>query len=377
MQIPVGLMSPTAQRDQRTDGNANQGYWQGDRYVYPKRRYAPPPPSLMSPDLGKAIQTVQETAQKAQEMANAAPYGDGPQGEGFSGGREGMAPGQSPGMSEAGHVNAPDMNANVQGMMGQQNPAGLPSLPSFQEQAPAPTAPTAPTNQDLAVSEVDPQGPSGVTGKGMSATQAANQAATQAANANTTAAVAAVDKAVQEKGLTGLAEAVAAAMGATGVNAVGVDAETAAGGLGAKSDRQEGLPSVSQAFADHASVTGKGSTSSGGNSTGGLGGADGVGGPGAGGMGSPGGIGGGGSSAPGGSSDQGPGSWRAGGRTGNDGDKRKLEPRGTAHEDEFYLNPEMTSLMDSRAPGLLDALDRMQKGLMDRPRKPARGLMSR
>lgn len=360
MQIPVGLMSPTAQRNQRTYGNPDQGYWEGDRFVFPKYK---PKPSLMSPNLAQAVQAVQDTAQKAQEMAiaSASMYGDGAQGEGFSGGRDNVAPSNSPSFSESGHVNAPDTNANVAGMMGQPaptNPAGLPSLPDFKEQA-TPAAQTAPTNQDLAVSEVDPQGPSGA-GKGKSTSQAANQAATQAAAANTAAAIAAVDKSIQEKGLESFTDAVAAAVGATGVNA-GVDAETAAGGLGAKSDRQEGLPSVSQAFADHASVTGAGGASNG-NTGGGIG-ATGNPGPG--------------NDTSGTAAADAGGSWRKGGRTGNDGDKRKLEPRGIAHEDEFYLNPEMTSLMDSRAPGLLDAMDRFQKGLMDRPRKQARGLMGR
>lgn len=367
MQIPVGLMSPTVLRNQRTYGNENQGYWEGDRYIAPK--YKPkPPPSLMSPDVAAAVQMIDDSAKQAQQSAAQIPsmWGDGPQGEGFGGGRDSVAPGQSPGMNEAGHVNAPDVNANVSGMMGQPNPAGLPSLPDFKENT-TPAAQTTPTNQDLAVSEVDPQGPSGATGKGKgkSDQQAANQAATQAAVANTAAAVAAVDKSIQEKGIEGLVDAVAAAVGATGVNA-GVDAETAAGGLGAKSDRQEGLPSVSQAFADHPSVTGTSTGSGGaGNSGVGPGGAgdhQGADNPGQG----PGGIGGAGD-AP----------YRRGGRTGGDNDRRKDEVRGKVHEDEFVMNRPMTSLMDRKAPGLLDALDRMQKGLMDRPRKPSRGLMGR
>ena len=95
-------------------------------------------------------------------------------------------------------------------------------------------------------------------------------------------------------------------------------------------------------------------------------GADGVGGPGAGGMGSPGGIGGGGSGAPGGESDQGPGSWRKGGWVRNDMDG-KLEPvRGILHEGEFPLSPEMTALMEKRAPGLLNKIAKAQRRMVGR-----------
>lgn len=407
MQIPVGLMSPTALRNQRTYGNENQGYWEGDRYIAPK--YKPkPPPSLMSPDVAAAVQMIDDSAKQAQQSAAQIPsmWGDGPQGEGFGGGRGSVAPGQSPGMNEAGHVNAPDVNANVSGMMGQPNPAGLPSLPDFKENT-TPAAQTTPTNQDLAVSEVDPQGPSGATSTGTgksgvsNSSAAAQAAAAQAAAQGLAAAVdkgIAADQAATGKGIgtaTGMTDAVAAGMADTapgvgnvsGVNAndqdeTGGKTDPIGQGLNKGADMigsvTKGVQSQVDAIAGMlGSVFGGLGTTSSGNSTGGLGGADGVGGPGAGGMGSPGGMGGGGSGAPGGSSDAGPGSWRKGGRTGNDGDKRKMEPRGIAHEDEFYLNPEMTSLMDRKAPGLLDALDRMQKGLMDRPRKPSRGLMGR
>lgn len=358
MQIPVGLMSPTALRNQRTYGNPDQGYWEGDRYIFPK--YKPkPPPSLMSPDLAKAVQTVQDTAQKAQEMAiaSATVYGDGAQGEGFSGGRDGpVAPGSSPSFSESGHVNAPDQNANVQGMMGQPataNPAGLPSLPSFQEQAPAPAAPTAPTNQDLAVSEVDPQGPSGAAsaGKGKSA---ASQESRGINVGHETGALSrsSIDKAVQEKGLI---DALKDAMQAT---APGIGIGLAAAEGISPGDTTTGAPGGFAPGHDKESKDyGGGSDNSGGPGSSGASGTSGTG--------------------PNAGDEGGLGAWRRGGRTGNDGDKRRLEPRGVAHEDEFYLNPEMTSLMDRRAPGLLDAMDRFQKGLMDRPRKQARGLMGR
>lgn len=363
MAIPVGLMSPTAMMNQRTGGNPNQGYWQGDRFVFPK--YKPkPPPSLMSPDVAIAVQAVQDSAKKAQDMAQqqAMHYGDGPQGEGFGGGRESVAPGNNPSFNESGHVNAPDQNANVSGMLGNPaptNPAGLPSLPSFQEQATAPAAPTpglAPSSglQDPAEAPgLDPDSaPSGgKAGKsGMSGQQAANQAATQAATANTAAAIAAVDKAYQQNPASFM-DAVKSAM------------QTTAQGIGlgvsegiSPSDTSTGAPGGFAPGHDKESKDYGGGTDTNNGTDSGASGKSG-----------------------GSGDDGGLGAWRAGGRTGNDGDRRKNERRGGAHEDEFYLNPEMTSLMDSKAPGFLDALDQFQKGLMTPPKgkKPARGLMSR
>lgn len=359
MQIPVGLMSPTALRNQRTYGNENQGYWEGDRYIAPKYKQKPPP-SLMSPDVAAAVQMIDDSAKQAQQTAAQIPsmWGDGPQGEGFGGGRDSVAPGQSPGMSEAGHVNAPDVNANVAGMMGQPtpNPAGLPSLPDFKENT-TPAAQTTPTNQDLAVSEVDPQGPSGATGKGksgMSDQQAANQAAAQAQAEAQGLGRAAIDKAVQEKGLIdALKDAMQATAPAVGFNTT-PDAAEAAAAAAAESAAPAGVPGSEQNSPN--AVGG----AMGGNTGGGLGQND----PNAG-TGTP------------GAEASSPDNLRAGGRTGDDGDGKLEKRKINAHEREFMINPEMTSLMDRKAPGLLDALDRMQKGLMDRPRKPSRGLMGR
>lgn len=381
MQIPVGLMSPTALRNQRTDGGPNQGYWQGDRYIAPK--YKPkPPPSLMSPDIAAAVQMLDDSAKQAQQTAAQIPsmWGDGAQGEGFSGGRDAPGPNTSPDMSEAGHTNQ-GLNANVAGMMSQ--PAvGIPSLPDFVDTA-TPASQTAPANQGLAVSEVDPQGAPG-------AAKGTAQAANPAHNEQGLAARSAVNKGLAEdqaaaaigKAQTAFTDAIAGlakstpAISAQDASDMGSRAAVAAentGPAGVPGSNQNspnavgGLTSkAGLSPAEVAAVNAGLAAASGGENNGGT----------QGGIGATGNPGPGNDTSGTAAADAG-GSWKRGGRTGGDKDGKKDEVRGKAHEHEFVLNRPMTSLMDQKAPGFLDAMDRFQKGLMDRPRRQAKGLMGR
>ena len=226
MVIPVGLLSDTERAQRRTRGRDDQGYWAGDRFVFtPQRNPVWPSPPEVQKAVAAAAQAAQQVQQAAQTFPGLLTYGDGPQGEGFSGGRDSTSsPSAAPGMAEAGHTSQ-GLNANVQGMLGNPaptNPAGLPSLPDFKEQA-TPAAPTAPTNQDLAVSEVDPQGPSGAASAGKGTSRSAQAAADKAAFAAVDKALA-DDRANMEKGIAtnNMTDAVAAATKGIGV-ATGVN----------------------------------------------------------------------------------------------------------------------------------------------------------
>lgn len=199
MAIPYGLLGQTdIEKKKRGPFKPGEGYWLGSQYMFPEvgtrppLGMAPPPQQPMSTPLPGA-------PPQGGFLGPGLDMGDGPQGEGYGGGRDPAAP--SPSFSESGHVNAPDPTANPTGLPSlpsfqEQAPPGLPSLPSFQEQAPAPTAPApglapSPSLQDLAVSEVDPQGPSGAVsaGKGKSA-HAAPTSTEQAAAISTAQALA-------------------------------------------------------------------------------------------------------------------------------------------------------------------------------------------
>ena len=138
--IPVGLMSPTAQRNARVSGTSpDQGYWQGDRFVAPS--YPLPKPSLMSPDVAKAVQAVKDNAEKAQALAVASSsiFGDGPQGEGIGAGKGGQQDQGATTGAPSGSAPAGTPNANVQDMMDQGIPGVQATVGQPGTMSPAPT----------------------------------------------------------------------------------------------------------------------------------------------------------------------------------------------------------------------------------------------
>lgn len=359
MAIPVGLMSPNARMDRRVDGNPDQGYWQGDRFIFPKYKSPPMAPPMVPSGPMDAV--VPPMAMPSQPSLPPIIGGDGPQGE--FGGREA--------------TDTTNQNVDVQGMMDQGIPAGYGQPQTGLQPAglgvtnAAPATAVAPAVTDLAVSEVDPQGPPGSSKGGSKGSKSDKpDPATFSEQSKSLAAQVAQDLkgfAVPDmkdfQVFNDLAD-ITKGWAPT----VTVDANP----YGGNSDPEGPAGAGSHGNAtnpgqDALGGIGAGSTEPGGSAAGGGGiGGDTGGGAGVG----PGGVGGPGDPA----GSPGVGGWRAGGRTGNDGDKKKMEPRGLAHEDEFYFNPEMTGLMDRVAPGLLDRLDRFQKGLMA-PRSRGRGLM--
>lgn len=348
----MGLLTGTAEPP--------QGKWVGNEFIFPRFDNRRKPGQPIVPPAGGLLGPIADTTAPGQPMAAgllSMPFRDGSADDGRGDlGQPNANPGQAA-VSQATTNAAPAPTGVV---------AGLPSLPDFVEAAPAPAAPTAPANQDLAVAEVDPQGPSGLgAGKGKSGTTNASPAAQAAAAAAAAGMVGAVDKGIAAdqaatgKANTSMTDAVAAGMAetapgignmSTGVN---MNDQDETGGVPSGTTANKGIDAIGVATKGIASQVdaiaaalggifgGLGTTS--GSAGGGLGGADGVGGPGAGGMGSPGGMGGGGSGAPGGSSDGGPGSWRTGGGTGGDRDGR-LEPiPAVLHEGEFVQKPEAVS----------------------------------
>lgn len=332
MPIPYGLLGQTdIEKKKRGPFRPGEGYWLGSQYMFPNAT-SPTPPVMTPPPAQQQMFTPEPTPHPQGGILGPVwSGGDGPQGEG-SGGSPGQAPGQAPSFSEPGHVNAPDVSA-----------VGLPSLPSFQEQAPAPASGLAPspglsTPEEAAAgvpgSEANaPMG--GKAGKsGMSATQAASQAATQAATATTAAAIAAVDQAVQQNPASFM-DAVRSAMQATekGIGTVGTGAEAAA--------------AAAAEAAGPAGVAGSNQNSP--NEVGGMMGGD----SGAGGVG-PGGDPNGPAGSPG-SEASSPDNLRHGGFVGDDGDD-KLEVRKiNAHEREFVLRPEAAQYYGKGILGALNA----------------------
>ena len=274
MPIPYGLLGQTdIEKKKRGPFKPGEGYWLGSQYIFPE--LPPTMPGGMNPAPAMPPAGGLSPAQQPQGgiLGPGMETGDGGAGNGVGGGPVG------------GQV-APEVQE--QGI-----PAGyglgIVSPVSVEPVAPAPTSPApglapAPGLQDLAVTEVDPQGPSGksTTGKshgmntGMNKStpeeQAANQAAAQAVAEAQGLGRATMDKAIQEKGLIDAfkdAMQATAATAATGM--VGVTAEQAGHALGARQERSNDLPGVSVAFADHPSVTGKGSAGGGSSSGNGVG----------------------------------------------------------------------------------------------------------
>lgn len=352
MAIPVGLMSPNARMDRRVDGNPDQGYWQGDRFIFPKYKSPPMAPPMVPSGPMDAV--VPPMAMPSQPSLPPIIGGDGPQGE--FGGREA--------------TDTTNQNVDVQGMMDQGIPAGYGQPQTGLQPAglgvtnAAPATAVAPAVTDLAVSEVDPQGPPGSSKGGSKGSKSDKpDPATFSEQSKSLAAQVAQDLkgfAVPDmKDFQVFNDLADVTRGWAPTVATAVDL---AGNYGETNDQGgRGDPDNSGGVVGQGGVEG---------TTAGFGGAE---------MGGTDGVGGGGNSV---STDavgnddpsDGNAGWRKGGRTGNDGDKKKMEPRGKAHEDEFYFNPEMTGLMDRVAPGLLDRLDRFQKGLMA-PRSRGRGLM--
>lgn len=370
MAIPYGLLGQTdVEKKKRGPFKKGEGYWLGSQYVFPEVGTSPPV-GMAPPPQQPLFTPISTPAPQPQGgiLGSGWTGGDGGAGNGVGGGPSPSAQ-AGPDFSESGHVNAPDPTTSQ----------GLPSLPSFQEQAPAPTAPApglapAPDLKDMAVSEVDPQGPSGVAaGKGTSSTGKSANATPSAAQA---AAIAAVDQAIAadqanaNKGVptTGFIDAV------KGITSKGIDfgitPDMAENAAGARQERSNDLPSVSQNFADHPSVTGKSATGTGGENNGGT----------QGGIGATGNPGPGNDTSGTAAADAG-GSWRHGGQVHGDGDGR-LEPvSGTLHEGDFAQSPEATSYYGPKfmaainerlipkkaALGLLaSALDKPQSKKIDR-----------
>lgn len=356
MVIPVGLLSETEKQQRRTRGRDDQGYWQGNSFVFPRAKN----PAWPSPQAMQAAQAAVQAAQQVQQSAQAFPgllhTGDGPQGEGFSGGREGaVAPGNSQSFSESGHVNAPDQNANVQGMMNSPaptNPAGLPSLPSFQEQA-APQAAQAQVDPVAAeaaaaagVPGSDANAPSG--GKaGKSAPGSATNPAAEAAAVAAGLGRANVDKAIQEKGfidgIKGLMDQSRGLLGASvaaGAEAAAAAAAEAAGPAGVAGSEQNSPNSVGGAMGGGGGSSD--STGSGASGTSGTG--------------------------PNAGDEGGLGAWRKGGSVRGNHDGRLQPVPGILHEGEFVQKPEAVSYYG----------DRFMHAINERriPKKAAMGLLA-
>lgn len=315
-------------------GALNSGqvpYWDGNEFKIPGFTPQPwvyTPPAASAPSAPSADS---QSNPNAGILAALTQGGDGGAGNTMGGGREVAAPG----------VVAPEVQE--QGIpagygLGIVSPVSVePSAPT----APAPGLAPAPGMQDLAVTEVDPQGPSG-KGKGktgptgMTSQQAANQAATQAATANTAAAIATVDKALQENP-TSFMDAVKSAMQATAQGiGLGVSEGISPG------DTTTGAPGGFAPGHDKESKDyGGGTDTNGGPGSSGASGTSGTG--------------------PNAGDEGGLGAWRKGGFVGDDGD-RKLEPvKGILHEREFVLTPEVTAAIQKKSPGLLHRLAKMQK----------------
>lgn len=308
-------------------------YWDGNEFKIPQFT---PQPWTYAPPQAPSTAALDPNQPSSQINAGilASMYGDGGAGNAVGGGRDAApGPNNSPDMSEAGHVNA----AATQAMMG-----GIPSLPDFKE-ATAPAAPTAPA-QGLAVSEVDPQGPSGVAaGKGKSAASQESRGV-NAGHQTGVLSRSSLDKAIQEKGLIdALKDAMQQTAPAVGFNTT-TDSAEAAAAAAAESAGPAGVPGSEQ---NSPNAVGGAMGGNNGNNGPGPSGADGKSGTG-----------------PNAGDEGGLGAWRKGGFVGDDGDD-KLEPRrGILHEREFVLNPEMTKALHKHAPGLLNKMDRVQKMMM-------------
>lgn len=335
------------------------GHWEGDKFKFPRfdNSYRTMPaaflPSAM--DAPGSIPPPAQPAAQAPGFLAYAPGGDGGAGNGFGGPSAPSGQPGAPGAPASGVApGTQDQNATVADLAAQPAaaPPGIPGLPSFNETvAPqAPAAPTAPA--DLAVSEVDPQGPSGAgkgRGKGTNSAQAA--AAAQAA-------VAAVDQAIADSKNksaddTSMTDATAQGM-ATGVNFNDVD-ETGGVAQGQSAPgqaMQSGMNDVASAnqgmlgafhglmSALNDAIGGLGGVGIGGNPAGpaGVAGSE-ANSPDANGGGNQGGNPGGGAGSPGADASS-PDALRRGGPTGGDRDG-KLEPVPIiAHEGEFMQPPE-------------------------------------
>lgn len=310
-------------------------YWDGNEFKIPQFT---PQPWTYAPPQAPSTAALDPNQPSSQINAGilASMYGDGGAGNGLGGGKDAPGPNNSPDMSEAGHVNA----ADTQAMMG-----GIPSLPDFKE-ATAPAAPTAPA-QGLAVSEVDPQGPSGVAaGKGKSAASQESRGV-NAGHQTGVLSRSSLDKAIQEKGLIdALKDAMQQTAPAVGFNTT-TDSAEAAAAAAAESAGPAGVPGSEQ---NSPNAVGGAMGGNNGNNGPGPSGADGKSGTG-----------------PNAGDEGGLGAWREGGRTGGDKDANKDEMRGVTHEFEFNINRPMTTHLDKVAPGLLNKIDALQKKMLRKP----------
>lgn len=342
--IPVGLMSPTAQRNARVNGSSpDQGYWQGDRFIAPS--YPLPKPSLMSPDVAKAVQAVKDNAEKAQALAIASSniFGDGPQGEGIGAGKGGQQDQGAPTGAPSGSAPTGTPNANVQDMMDQGIPGVQATVGQPGTMSPAPTPNVA--DQQTAPA---PAPEAGTNTSGRTSTQTTN---TQAATRGMTPQE--MRDKMEKATPTDFMEAMKGLMAATANPGI-------SGGLTSPAGLMDTMNEQGKTPAEKGPGPGMGAASPSGSGPSGEGlGPDGT--PDAPG---PGGIGAGGNT------------WRKGGPTGNDGDRNKDEVAGSVHENEFVLNRPMVSLMQQTSPGLLERLNAFQHGLMASKPKP-RGLMGR
>lgn len=361
MPIPYGLLGQTdVEKKKRGPLKKGEGYWLGSQYMFPEVGTAPPV-GMAPPPPQPLFTPIPSAPQQGGILGPVWAGGDGPQGEGSGGGNgNGNGNGTSPSFSESGHVNAPDPTMSQ----------GIPSLPSFQEQAPAPTAPAvglapAPDLKDMAVSEVDPQGtPGAAKGTAQAANPAHNEqglAARSAVNKSIADDQAAIGKAIGVA--TAFTDAVAgiaksspaisaqdssdmgsrAAVAAENSAPAGVkgSSQNAPGAVtGQLSPAKNDFLSPTEVAAINAAVAASNGGASNGGTQGGIG-ATGNPGPG--------------NDTSGTAAADAGGSWRKGGPVPDDGDE-KLEPvRGILHEREFVLRPEAAQYYGKGILGALNA----------------------